>query len=86
MKFEIIKEAIQTENSFQDAIVNIETNTAICYFTNNDDDKYKFITLMCLAPEMLEALNNIIEEYDLDIVKGIDAKKIRELISKATTI
>lgn len=41
--------------------------------------------LIACAPEMLETLQSIVKEYDLDIVHGIDAKKIRELIQKATS-
>ncbi len=36
--------------------------------------------------EMLEMLEQIIKESDLDIVKGIDKLKIKELIKKATEL
>jgi len=51
---------------------------------NSKDELTK--QLKNINKELLEALQNIIKEYDLDIVKGIDARKIRELIKKATTI
>jgi len=51
---------------------------------NSKDELIK--ELKTINKELLEALKNIIKEYDLDIVHGIDAIKIRELIKKATTI
>lgn len=67
------------ENSFQIGIIQEE------YIQDPVKIKANAKLITC-APEMLESLQSIIKEYDLDIVQGIDAKKIRELIKKATTI
>lgn len=59
---------------------------SICAVNSNIEEHIANATLIACAPELLNELQNIIKEYDLDIVKGIDARKIRELIKKATTI
>lgn len=60
----IYRNAIENESYTQDAIVNEETNTAICYFTDNEE-KEKYLKMMVVAPDLLKELikiNNISED------------------------
>lgn len=64
----------------------------ICAFHQKQDDGTELpleevqanAKLIQIAPEMLKMLQLIVEEYDLDIITGLDVKKVRELIKKGT--
>jgi len=85
------------EHSWSDTSIYDEAKNVICTKSIYDEcteetqeevenEVSKNFKLIACAPEMLEVLQNIVKEYDLDIVKGIDVRKIKELISKATTL
>lgn len=67
------------ENLFDNWVVVSAENNVINIRNNEANAK-----LIAAAPEMLDALQEIIKEYDIDIVKGINALKIRRVIKKAT--
>jgi len=80
------------DHSWSDTSIKNQDGKTICTLSIDDEDPTEenqvseIFNLIACAPELLNELQNIIKEYDLDIVQGIDARKIRELIKKATTI
>jgi hypothetical protein len=63
-KLKIYPKSVEiSEGIFQDAITVKKTNTAICYFTNNDD-KEKYLKLFEQAPEILKALKEFVRMYE----------------------